>query len=58
MGTNAMDLTIFGVFSLVGMPPVLFFAIIGDSATAFLSIVGITVAGGVPLGEPYTTGWV
>lgn len=50
VGTIVMDLTIVGVFFLVGMPLGLFFAIIGDSVAAFLAMVGINVAGGVPLG--------
>ena len=50
MGTMVMDVTIVAVFLLAGLPVGLFFAIIGDSAAACLSLVGINLTGGVLLG--------
>lgn len=49
-GTLAMDLVLAGLFSAVGMPTDLTFSFIGDTASIFLSGIGIPLSGGVPLG--------
>ena len=49
-GTIVMDLVLTGMLSAVGLPPVISFSTIGDTAAAFLALLGITVAGGFPLG--------
>lgn len=49
-GTLAMDLVLVGVFLLLGMPADLTFSFIGDTAARFFTMIGIDIAGGVPLG--------
>jgi hypothetical protein len=49
-GTVAMDLAMFGTFWALGLPPVAGFPIIGDTAAGFFALLGIHVAGGLPLG--------
>lgn len=49
-GTIAMDLVLTGVFSVMGMPADLTFSFIGDTAAGFFTMIGIDIAGGVPLG--------
>jgi hypothetical protein len=50
MGTIVMDLFGAGLFLLMGGPASLSFSVIGDAAAAFLAMLGITMAGGTPLG--------
>ena len=49
-GTVVMDLVMFGTFWAVGLPPVIGFSIIGDTAAGFLTLLGIAMAGSLPLG--------
>lgn len=49
-GTISMYLFGAGIFALLGWPANTSFSIIGDSAAAFLSKLGYTLTGGVPLG--------
>jgi hypothetical protein len=49
-GTILMYLVGTGIFALLGWPANTSFLIIGDSAAAFFSKLGIAQAGGVPLG--------
>ena len=49
-GTIVMDLVLVGVLSAVGLPAVISFSTIGDTAAGFLALLGITLAGGFPLG--------
>ena len=49
-GTTLMYLFGAGIFTLLGWPASTSFSIIGDSAAAFFSKLGIALAGGVPLG--------
>ena len=49
-GTVVMDLVMFGTFWAVGLPPVICFSIIGDTAAGFLTLLGIAMAGSLPLG--------
>ena len=48
--TIVIDLITVGVLPLMGAPAEGGFAIIGDTAAGFMSLLGINVAGGVPLG--------
>jgi hypothetical protein len=50
VGTLVMDLFGFGLFVIMGGHASLSFSIIGDAAAGFLSILGVTMAGGAPLG--------
>jgi hypothetical protein len=50
VGTILMDLFGAGLFVVMGGPASLSFSIIGDAAAAFLAMLGLTVAGGTPLG--------
>ena len=50
VGTIVMDLVLMGMLSAVGLPAVISFSTIGDTAAAFFALFGIDVAGGVPLG--------
>ncbi|HEU5102342.1 MAG TPA: hypothetical protein VFU22_25140 [Roseiflexaceae bacterium] len=50
VGTIVMDLFGGVLFLLMGGPASLSFAVIGDAAAAFLAMLGITMAGGTPLG--------
>ena len=49
-GTILMYLFGAGIFALLGWPTSTSFSIIGDSAAAFFSKLGIALAGGAPLG--------
>jgi hypothetical protein len=51
--TVAIDLITIGVVPLMGMPADSGFAIIGDTAAGFLSLLGINVAGGVLVGAVF-----
>jgi hypothetical protein len=50
VGTIVMDLVLIGMLSAVGLPPVISFSTIGDTAAGFLAWLGIPMAGGFPLG--------
>ena len=50
VGTIVMDLFGAGLFLAMGGPTSLSFSVIGDAAAAFLAMLGITMAGGTPLG--------
>lgn len=50
IGTIVMDLFGFGLFLLLSGPASLSMSIIGDAAAGFLAAIGISVAGGTPLG--------
>jgi hypothetical protein len=50
VGTIMMDLFGAGLFVVMGGPASLSFTIIGDAAAAFFVMLGMTVAGGTPLG--------
>lgn len=50
LGTVVMDLFGAGLFLMLGGPASLSFAIIGNAAAGFFSIVGIALTGGPPLG--------
>jgi hypothetical protein len=50
VGTIVMDLFGAGLFVVMGGPASLSFAIIRDAAAAFFAMLGMTVAGGTPLG--------
>jgi len=45
-----MDFALMGALSAVGMPALTCFSIVGNTAARFFSILGIEMAGGVPLG--------
>ncbi len=49
-GTIVMDLVLIGMLSAAGLPAVISFSTIGDTAAGFIALVGIHMAGGVPLG--------
>jgi hypothetical protein len=48
--TMVMDLVLMGAFLAVGLPTLTCFSIIGDTVARFFSILGIKIAGGVPIG--------
>jgi hypothetical protein len=50
VGTMVMDLILMGALSAVGLPALTCFSIVGSTAARFFSILGIEMAGGVPLG--------
>jgi len=50
VGTLVMDFALMGALSAVGMPALTCFSIVGNTAARFFSILGIEMAGGVPLG--------
>jgi hypothetical protein len=50
VGTMVMDLVLMGALSAVGLPALTCFSIVGNTAARFFSILGIEMAGGVPLG--------
>lgn len=50
VATIVMDLILVGMLSAVGMPAVVSFATIGDTAAGFFAMFGIAMADGVPLG--------
>ncbi len=50
VATLVIDLVVVGMFPFVGMPAKVSFSIIGDTAAGFFSMLGIEMAGGVPLG--------
>ena len=50
VGTMVMDLVLMGALSAVGLPALTCFSIVGNTVARFFSILGIEMAGGVPLG--------
>jgi hypothetical protein len=50
VGTIVMDLILIGTLFAVGLPAVIGFSTIGDTAAGFFAWLGIHVAGGFPLG--------
>ena len=50
VGTIVMDLILMGGLLAVGLPAFTCFSIVGNTAARFFSILGIEMAGGVPLG--------
>ena len=50
VGTIVMDLVLIGTLSAAGLPAVISFSTIGDTAAGFFSMIGLNMAGGVPLG--------
>jgi hypothetical protein len=50
VGTIVMDLVLIGMLSAAGLPAVISFSTIGDTAAGFFALLGIDVAGGFPLG--------
>jgi hypothetical protein len=50
VGTIMMDIVCIGAFLVVGLPAVVSFSTIGDTAAGFFSMIGLNMAGGVPLG--------
>lgn len=50
VGTVVMDLVLFGALWLAGLPPVISFTTIGDTAAGFFALLGIAVPGGVAMG--------
>ena len=49
-GTLFMDVILMGALSAVGLPAFTCFSIVGNTAARFFSILGVEMAGGVPLG--------
>ena len=49
-GTLVMDCILMGGLSAAGLPALTCFSIVGNTVARFFSILGIEVAGGVPLG--------
>lgn len=50
LGTLVMDLVLIGTLLAAGLPAVISFSTIGDTAAGFLALLGIDMAGGFPLG--------
>ena len=50
VGMLVVDLILMGALSAVGLPPLFCFSTVGNTAARFFSILGIDMAGGVPLG--------
>lgn len=49
-GTTVMDLCLIGAFSAAGLPALECLSSIGDTVASFFAILGVQIAGGVPLG--------
>jgi hypothetical protein len=49
-GTMVMDLVLMGALSVVGLPALLCFSIVGSTVARFLALLGIEMASGAPLG--------
>jgi hypothetical protein len=49
-GTLVMDIVLMGTLSVAGLPPLTCFSIVGNTVARFFSILGVEMAGGVPLG--------
>jgi hypothetical protein len=50
VATLVMDLILMGVLPAIGLPAFTCFSIVGDTAARFFAILGIEMAGGIPLG--------
>ena len=50
VGTIVMDIVCVGALLVMGLPAVVSFSTIGDTAAGFFSMIGLIMAGGVPLG--------
>ena len=50
VGTIVMDFVLIVALSAVGLPAVISFSTIGDTAAGFFALLGIPLAGGFPLG--------
>ena len=50
VGTIVMDLVLIGTSLAAGLPAVIGFSTIGDTAAGFFALLGIDMAGGLPLG--------
>lgn len=50
VGTVVMDLVLIGTFTAVGLPAIVSFSTIGDTAAGFFAVLGIQVTGGFALG--------
>ena len=50
LATGVMDLILMGVLSALGLPAFTCFSIVGDTVARFFSVLGIEMAGGIPLG--------
>ncbi len=50
VGTIVMDIVCVGALLVMGLPAVVSFSTIGDTAAGFFSMIGLNMAGGVPLG--------
>jgi hypothetical protein len=49
-GTMVMDVILMGALSAAGLPAFTCFSIVGNTARRFFSLLGVEMAGGVPLG--------
>lgn len=60
VGTVALDIVLLAALTAVGLPAVISFTTIGDTAAACFGLVGLEMAGGFPLGlaAHYTLGLV
>lgn len=50
VGTVVMDLVLMGLSVMIGLPAVASFSTIGDTAAGFFALLGLEIAGGIPLG--------
>jgi hypothetical protein len=50
VGTMVMDLVLMGVLSAAGLPIFTCFSIVGDTVARLFSMLGMELAGGIPLG--------
>ncbi len=50
VGTLVMDLALMGAFTATGLPALTCFSIVGDTVASFFSLLGVGMAGSVPLG--------
>jgi hypothetical protein len=50
VGTVVMDVVVIGTLSAAGLPAVISFSTIGDTAAGCFALIGIDMAGGFPLG--------
>lgn len=50
VGTIVMDIILIVTLSAIGLPPVISFTTIGDTAAGCFALIGIKVTGGFPLG--------
>jgi hypothetical protein len=48
--TMVMDLVLMGVLAAAGLPVFTCFSIVGETVARFATVLGITIAGGVPIG--------